>query len=110
MRTFGGCPQIREGPLHCGVVAALLQLREPLGLPLADGLVHGVQLHIGVLVYFARVAVDADDYALPLLYLALVAEGGLLDLALHIAPLDGLHRATHLVYLPDVLPRRLLDG
>ena len=42
--------------------------------------------------------------------LTLVAVGGILDLALHVALFDGADAASQGVYAPDVLPRLLLDG
>ena len=54
-------------------------------------------------------AVDADDDALLILQLALVAVGGLLDLALDVALLDGAHAAAERVDLLDVLPRLALQ-
>src|SRR5215203_206303 len=69
-----------------------------------------MQVHVGVVVGLARVAVDADDDTLLPLHLALVAEGRLLELALHKALFDGAHAPAQLVYAPDVLPRFLLDG
>src|SRR5215204_1105886 len=69
-----------------------------------------MQVHVGVVVGLARVAVDADDNTFLPLHLALVAEGGLLELALHKALFDGAHAPAQLVYAPDVLPRFLLDG
>src|SRR5215211_2989650 len=107
--TFGRILQAGEGLLDGRVVPALLELREPFLLPLADGLVDGVKLHGGAVGPARGVAVDASDDTFISLDLPLVAVGGVFDLKLHKALLDGIHRASHLVDTPYVGPGCFLD-
>src|SRR5215211_9541956 len=102
--------QASEGLLDGRVVPDLLELRETFLLPLTDGLVDGVKFHIGVLGAARGIAVDADDDTFISLDLALVTVGGVLDLTLHKALLDGLYRAPHLVDATYVGPGCLFDG
>src|SRR5215210_6535697 len=67
-----------------------------------------MELHVGV--FIRGVAVDADDYTLLALDLALVAVGCLIDLALHITLLDSLYGPAQPIDSLYVLPGFLLDG
>src|ERR687898_1368332 len=89
--------------LNLFVVATLLEFLEALYLRLGDLLRDRMCLHVGL--FFGLVDVDVDDVALLLLDLALIAGGGLGDLADLEAVLYGLYDPAHLVYLPEVLVR-----
>src|SRR5207249_8860338 len=81
--------------------------RRPLELPLLPRRVEPMQLDV---LFLALVeAVDADDHALARLDLLLVAERGLLDLALDEALLDRRDRAAALVDLRNQLTRPGLE-
>src|SRR5215210_2014740 len=110
LRTLGRTLEVGKGLFDGAVVPALPELGEPFGLPLADGLVDGVELHVRIIGPARGVAIDPDDNAFLSLDLALVAVGGLLDLTLHKALLDGLYRASHPVDAVYVRPGFLFDS
>src|SRR5215217_608626 len=107
--AFSGALQAGNRPLDGRVVPTPFEVGQAFGLPVADGLVDHVELHVGIFGTFRSVAVDADDYSFFPLYLPLVAVGGVFDLALHEPLLDGLYRTPQLVDAADVVPRLLLD-
>src|SRR5215203_4998439 len=109
IRAFRGASQVGQRVLDGCVVSGLPELPQTFGLAVSDGFVDRMELHVGVVGAFRRVVVYAHDDPLSLLHLPLIAVGGVLDLKLHKALLDGPYRAPELVDAPDVVPRFLLD-
>src|ERR687897_1307350 len=95
--------ELFEALIHPVVVAALFEGFQAFDLTLRDLGVYAVEFN--VLLVLGFVDVDVDHVALILFELALVAGGGLGDLAHREALFYGLDHAPHLVYLLEVVVR-----
>src|SRR5579885_3044666 len=107
LRPARGVFEERERDLRPFVVAALAQREDALDLRALDRWVNAERGHGSL--FFGAEAVDADDHGVAGLDGLLILIGRLLNLAMHVADLDGVEHPAHRVNLLDVVERALLD-